>query len=50
MNTITVLSISTGDISLLSAGTLDAFHAARRIYLRTSRHPVIHFDNKIYLP
>jgi len=40
LNTITVLSISTGDISLLSAGTLDAFHAARRIYLRTSRHPV----------
>ena len=39
MNTITVLSVSTGDRSLLTAGAAEALRAARQIVLRTSRHP-----------
>ena len=39
MNTITVLSVSTGDRSLLTAGAAEALRATRQIVLRTSRHP-----------
>ena len=40
MNTITIVSVSTGDMSLLTAGALEALKAAKRIILRTGRHPV----------
>ncbi len=40
MNAITVLSVSTGDMSLLTAGALDTLRGAGHIILRTARHPV----------
>ncbi len=40
MNTITILSVSTGDMALLTAGALDALRTAKRIILRTERHPI----------
>ena len=40
MFTLTILSVSTGDTSLLTAGALDALKSAKRIILRTRRHPV----------
>ena len=40
MNTVTVLSVSTGDLSLLTAGAMDTLVNARHIVLRTERHPI----------
>ena len=40
MNMITIVSISTGDASMLTAGALDALQTARKIILRTAQHPI----------
>lgn len=40
MHRITIVSVSTGDISLLSKAALDALEANKRVILRTERHPV----------
>ena len=40
MNTVTIVSVSTGDASLLTMGALEALQTAGRIILRTGRHPV----------
>ena len=40
MHLITIVSVSTGDISLLSKAALDALETRKRVILRTERHPL----------
>lgn len=49
MHMLTVLSLSTGDINLLTAGALKTLKEAKRLVLRTERHPVVRWlsENEI---
>lgn len=49
MNIITILSVSTGDTRLLTLDSLDALKSARKIILRTDRHPIARWlaDNEL---
>jgi tetrapyrrole methylase family protein / MazG family protein len=40
LNTVTIVSVSSGDVSLLTVGALETLKNAKRILLRTERHPV----------
>ncbi|HPJ02314.1 MAG TPA: nucleoside triphosphate pyrophosphohydrolase [Candidatus Limiplasma sp.] len=43
MHLITIVSVSTGDMSLVSKGTLDVLEAHSQVILRTERHPVARY-------
>lgn len=50
MNTITVLSVSTGDASLLTLGAVQAMESAGTLVLRTCRHPLVHWLDQRGIP
>lgn len=49
MKSITVVSISTGDANLLTAGAMAALQGAHRLVLRTEKHPIVRWLSAQYL-
>jgi len=50
LNTVTILSVSTGDIRLLTQDALDTLKSGQKIILRTDRHPIARWLRDNHLP